>query len=428
MRTVVSSPSTGIFAQQVGCAFLECGALDAYVTPFAYREDGILAHSLNCLPRALGQKLRKELQRRSVRLVPSGLIKTWPFWEVIRMLAVRGGATPVLEDRIWDRLSHTFDAFVARRFVSKTAAVYAYEYCAKTTFERARERGVAAILALSSLSNRSVQALQQAEKVRFPELKGQFDAYFDGKFEPRQRRRDDEIRLADVIVTNSNLTKQSYIDAGADAAKVIAVPLASPTALSTVSAANDPNRPLKIVWAGNFTIGKGAHYFLEAWRKLDTKCAANASVYGLVALPERAVRPLPDGIVFHGSVPQSELFAAFEAADVLVFPTLSDGFGLVVSEAFARGLPVIATDRAGAAQFIRQGENGFIIPSADAAALRDRLQWCLDNRQKLYAMRFAALETAKSWQWSDYRRTLIASLDVALAGRGYSPSFSYSAL
>ena len=45
-----------------------------------------------------------------------------------------------------------------------------------------------------------------------------------------------------------------------------------------------------------------------------------------------------------GSVPQPELFGAFEEADVLVFPTLADGFGMVVTEAFSRGLPVIATN------------------------------------------------------------------------------------
>src|SRR5205807_1893133 len=103
-----------------------------------------------------------------------------------------------------------------------------------------------------------------------------------------------------------------------------------------------------------------------------------------------------------GSVPQVELFAAFERSDVLVFPTLADGFGMVVTEAFSRGLPVITTDQAGASDLVEHGRNGLIIPAGDSAALVEALQWCLDNRKPLYQMRSYALETARRWQWPDY--------------------------
>jgi len=132
---------------------------------------------------------------------------------------------------------------------------------------------------------------------------------------------------------------------------------------------------------------------------------------------------VPTGISFCGSVPQSQLFAKFETGDVVVFPTLSDGFGMVVTEAFAHGLPVITTDQAGAADLVRHGENGLIIPAGDAAALKSALQWCLDNRRALYEMRFTALETAKQWQWVDYRRRLIEELGVGLRRGGYKPTF-----
>ncbi len=361
-----------------------------------------------------------------VSVIPPDLVKTSSFWEVARMVVLRAGGGPVLVDRIWDRQSHKFDSFVARRFVTRATAVYAYEYAAQATFERARATGVAAILDLPSLNSRAFQALQRTEKQKFPELTSASDAYFGSKFEQRQRRRDDEIRLADVIVTNSNLAKISHVEGGADPEKIIVVPLAAPPAIPEVATRFDRSRPLEVLWAGNFSLGKGAHYFLDAWRQLGSAGVARASVYGRVSLPESAFRNLPANISFHGAVPQSELFSALEGADILVFPTLSDGFGMVVTEAFAKALPVIATDRAGAAQLIRHGENGLIIPAADPRALRDALQWCLDNRDKLHAMRFGALDSAKRWQWSDYRRSFIAVLDAALRRAGFSPSFSPS--
>ena len=59
----------------------------------------------------------------------------------------------------------------------------------------------------------------------------------------------------------------------------------------------------------------------------------------------------------------------FRRAAMLVLPTLCDGFGYVVSEAMANGLPVITTYNAGAAERVDEGRNGFVVPPADALAL-----------------------------------------------------------
>ena len=181
-------------------------------------------------------------------------------------------------------------------------------------------------------------------------------------------------------------------------------------------------RPLRVICAGSFSLRKGAHYLLEAWRRLDARDGARLAVYGSLQLPQRLLAEACDGIEWHGPVSQPVLFDAFEKADVLVFPSLSDGFGMVVSEAMSRGLPVITTDKAGARDLVTP-DNGLIVPAADAGALTDALQWCLDNRQRLHDMRHHALATARRWQWSDFRRELIEGLDTALRGRGYSPSF-----
>jgi glycosyltransferase involved in cell wall biosynthesis len=62
-----------------------------------------------------------------------------------------------------------------------------------------------------------------------------------------------------------------------------------------------------------------------------------------------------------------ELYAS---ADVLCVPSRYDGWGLVVPEGLASGLPVIATDRMGAGlEFIRTGENGWLIPAGDEDAI-----------------------------------------------------------
>ena len=178
-----------------------------------------------------------------------------------------------------------------------------------------------------------------------------------------------------------------------------------------------------MIWAGPFSLRKGAHYLIEAWRLLRAGDHAKLHIYGQPQLPARVGAASVQGVTFHGSVPMPALFEAYCSADVLVFPTLSDGFGLVVAEAMAHGLPVITTNQAGAADFVTP-DNGLIVPAADAQALACALQWCLDNRDRLHAMRFHALETARRRQWPDFRRDLIAALEKGLRRAGYSPAFS----
>jgi glycosyltransferase involved in cell wall biosynthesis len=66
----------------------------------------------------------------------------------------------------------------------------------------------------------------------------------------------------------------------------------------------------------------------------------------------------------------AELPRYFAASDALVLPSAADGWGLVVSEALAAGLPIIASDRVNAAaELVRPGESGFVFPVGDAEAL-----------------------------------------------------------
>ena len=168
---------------------------------------------------------------------------------------------------------------------------------------------------------------------------------------------------------------------------------------------------MRVLWAGTFSPRKGAHYLIDAWRRAGlSEREAVFDHYGAVTLPPSLAGKAPPEFRFRGSVPREELFDAYRVADVFVFPTLCDGFGMVATEAFSRGLPVLTTCNAGAADLVHHGENGLLVRAGDAEDLALALRWCVHNREALRAMRPAALATAAGWQWQDYRAALRSAI------------------
>ena len=423
MNTLVAFPSTAVFGQEAARAFYEAGALEAYLTTFAHKRSGVMAKGLGTLLGHQPKRVLAQLERRAITALPDDKVETRPMLEILRTAAAKSGRDVKTVDKIWDHLSKNFTRYAGQRIARKgVGAIYAYEYSALEAFQAADKLGVAKILDFPSLNSRQFEMLQREQKAAYPELVGPNDAYFEALFETRQARRDAEMRAADVVITNSSVTRQSHIDGGSDPDKTFAVPYGAPPPLAEAPPAPDPSRPLRVVWAGSFSIRKAAHLFASAWREMDP-ADARADVYGAVVLPERLWAPAPAGMTFHGSVVRPVLFEAFAASDVLMFPTLSDGFGMVVTEAFARGLPVITTDQAGASDLVRHGENGLIIEAGSEGAIVEALHWCLDNRERLAGMRQAALETARNWQWSHYRTALIEAVSEGLQRAGYTPQF-----
>ncbi len=82
----------------------------------------------------------------------------------------------------------------------------------------------------------------------------------------------------------------------------------------------------------------------------------------------------------------------YRRSDILVHPSLEDGWGLVVSEAVACGLPVVVTEHTGAKDIVEEGINGFIIPAADVEAIKEKILLLYDNRDLISKMSQAAVK------------------------------------
>lgn len=91
-------------------------------------------------------------------------------------------------------------------------------------------------------------------------------------------------------------------------------------------------------------------------------------------------------IVSVGRKSGTDLLAYYAASDCFVFPSYREGFPNTVLEAGAMGLPCIVTDINGSREIIKDGFNGLIVPSHDADALYEAMEWMLDNPEKRKSM------------------------------------------
>ena len=140
------------------------------------------------------------------------------------------------------------------------------------------------------------------------------------------------------------------------------------------------------LYAGRLVPEKGIFDLLAAYAKLEE---GERSQIGLVfagdgvsrsQLAERAALIRPGCVRFCGFVHREELAELYALAEALVFPTHSDPWGLVVNEAMACGLPIIASEVAGCVpDLVENAENGFVVPPGDVEELVRALRILLSN-------------------------------------------------
>jgi glycosyltransferase involved in cell wall biosynthesis len=412
MRFLLATAAHNANIQHIALALHEAGALGAYHT-------GCVDHYRRAWPRrlrraveTLAPTLDRALRRRRISTVPEELIHAHWTWECARTVAGKLGRSVRLEDWLWERGELHLDRKSARLLETGACdAFFGVEHGARLAISVARTLGKKSVVAFLSPHHSVRRRWVDREYDRFPELMTRDSRRLMELARGRDARRDEEARLADAIYANSDFTARSLAMAGFPEERIITVPLGGPPVILDESLPFALPEPPRVVYAGSISVTKGAHYLIDAWKALGVRGRAQLHFYGRNLLPGRWLSECGSDVVWHDVVSQLELFAAFRAAAILVLPTLCDGFGSVVSEAMANGLPVITTSNAGAADLIEEGRNGFVVPPADSGSLGERIEWCLSHPRELVQMRRSATMTARRWTWMEFR----AALRVALA-------------
>ncbi len=191
-----------------------------------------------------------------------------------------------------------------------------------------------------------------------------------------------DVERADHVLVNSEFVKSTFLHQGWADDGISVIPQGVDDGfLSVIPERAAPEGPLRMLFAGFFSRGKGGHVLSEALRHLDA-IDWRLDICGPVDADSAAdlKRLAADArISYLGSLLPPALAARMAAADIFVFPTLAEGSARVVFEALAAGCYVVTTVNAGS--IVVDGEHGRLIEPGNAHALTDALRQAARNRK-----------------------------------------------
>ena len=312
------------------------------------------------------------------------------------------------------RLHHLAAASISReaaRLAERTSHVVASAGMAEEAFRalRRRARPARAVLNFSSAHHRFQRRLFDEQKAMLAEFAGLSEDYEDSPL-TLQNRYDREIELADIILTGSTFAQGSFIAEGIPQEKVRVVPYGVDLRRFTARGRQRCARGFNVLYVGRISFRKGVGHLLRAYADFR-KSDSTLSLVGTVVGDRSSLRRYEQLFAHTPHVPQIALPELYRQADVFVFPSLSEGMGLVALEAMACGCPVIVT-RHGPAEVVRDGIDGFVVPAGDAQAISGALETLYRDTELRLRMSQSAQEQAATYSWDRYAR---AAADCALS-------------
>ncbi|MBI3445758.1 MAG: glycosyltransferase family 4 protein [Magnetospirillum sp.] len=369
-----------------------------------------------------GFDLALQLHRRGLL---ARLLTTYPEFAVRRFLPAEAevACAPWLEAlrRVWPFLGlpGRTDALVARRF-SRFAArhlpecdlLVCWSGAGLEVMEEAHRRGIKVVLERGSTHmDHQCRVLAAAhDRWNLPWRPTQPDLV------ARERA---EYKRADLVALGSRHAAATFVAEGVAADRLLVNPYGVDLSRFAPPVAGRQGRGVpRLLFVGSVGVRKGVPELLTAFAGLKGRAELH-----LIGPVEPGFAPLlrklaGDGVVLRGPLPGAALAAEYEAADAFLLPSVEEGFGMVILQAMAAGLPVIASTATGLADADPQGQAGILVPPADVEALRAAMASLIADIPGRRAMGEAARALVEQgWSWDEYGERAVAAYQALYQGQ-----------
>lgn len=408
MKLLVSHPTLNANTKNLVIGLLKKKSLFKLYTCVAIFPGQFLYHLSN------NPKL-KDLKRRSLDITWKPYTRSNSFFEFGRLLSskLRLEFLSTHEKGFFciDKVYEKHDKWVSNNLLKAkrngVVGVYAYEDGALSSFLKAKQLGLICIYDLPIGYWKSARLLLQKEFDINPDWATTLTGFNDSQ--AKLDKKDQELALADVIFVASSFTKKTLEEYPGILPEIKVIPYGFPEV--DLKKQYEPliNRKLKILFIGGLSQRKGISYLFEAVEGLQDK--VELTVVGHKAVDNcDALNLALEKHQWIPSLSHNQVLACMREHDVFVFPSLFEGFGLVITEAMSQGIPVITTDRTAGPDVIDDGVDGWIVPSGSSESIKTVLIKILESPELLKQFGLAAQNKAQNRPWAVYSQEMADAL------------------
>ena len=356
--------------------------------------------------------LRGKLSRFKRRTCDSNIkkqTKLYPFLELLMFAGVKRFKGKEITSGY---INLTLAGKVARgmtNVANQVDGVYCYPHGALQIFETAKKIGIKCFYEQTTAYYKEVKSIIEQEKKENPDWAGTIKMF--NVDEDILKRSDCELDICDNIIVPSSYVKETLIKYGYEDSKIQVIVYGFPTVHYKNYQQKRGNK-LKALFVGNISQLKGISYLFEAIEQV--KDIVDLTLVGSISINNNILLKELKKHDYKGCLIHSEVLKEMQKADVLIFPTLSDGYGLVINEAMSQGTPVITTPCSGGPDVIVDNVNGWIIPVASVAPIVKLLKELYANPQILQEVGINASKTAQNRPWSVFEKEVATFINKEL--------------
>ncbi len=221
-------------------------------------------------------------------------------------------------------------------------------------------------------------------------------------------REESEYQLCDQVLVLSSFAQRTFVEEGlSDKAKSIPLGVEvrdfrpSPEVIAARCRRILSGAPLRVLYVGALSLQKGLWDLMALMRSPGRDKYCFRLVGSVAPESQRFLKQLRQLAELVPKQSQHELSKWYSWGDLFIFPTLHDGFALVLAQAAGSALPVLTTTNCSGPDFIQEGKTGWILPIRNPKAFVDRLEWCSGHREELAAMVRYLYQYYKPRSWMD---------------------------
>ncbi|RQS69224.1 glycosyltransferase [Burkholderia sp. Bp8963] len=226
----------------------------------------------------------------------------------------------------------------------------------------------------------------------------------EARINRQQRRLIEELKMYDYVLAPSAIVRESFIQHGISPDIIKVIPYAANVKrFKPLEKDKKSKDRFNIICVGQVSIRKGQLYLLEAVKQLNDKRLHVTLIGQIEPRIESLLTPYRHLFTHIPRVDNALLNEYYNAADLFVLPSLEEGLAVVLCEALATGLPIVATRESGAAEIIDHDRSGKIIHAGSATQLADAINEMVSDPDKINEFsRQATLAATHTHNWNQY--------------------------